>query len=313
MTGVAPRILLTGCNGQVGFELQRALAPLGEVSAIDVADCDLADEPALRATVRRLAPQIIVNPAAYTAVDRAESEPGTADAINARAPEILADEAARSGALIVHYSTDYVFDGTRDGFYTEDDPPNPQNVYGRSKLAGERAITRSGAAHLTLRTSWVVGAHGANFVKTILRLAAERDRLQVVADQRGAPTSAALIADVSAQLLAQYLGGARRGTALARAEAVAFPFGLYHLAAAGETTWHEIACSVVAAARAAGRPLALASDAIEAITSDRYPQAAARPANSRLDTAKLRETFGVALPHWSTGLARVLERILERA
>lgn len=309
------RILITGCNGQVGFELRRALAPLGAIIAVDVSDCDLGDEAAVRRTVREVAPQIIVNPAAYTAVDRAESEPELAQAINARAPQIFAEEAARSGALMLQYSTDYVFDGSKSGFHKESDQPNPINAYGRSKLAGERAVAASGAAFLTLRTSWVIGAHGANFAKTILRLAAQRDRLQVVADQWGAPTSAALVADVSAQLLGQYLRAVRAAGAAGRdgPGRIAFPFGLYHLAAGGETNWHELAQTVVRTALAAGRDLRLMPEAIEAITTEQYPAAARRGPNSRLDTGALRGTFGLVLPDWRVGIGQVLAQILEAA
>lgn len=294
------RILLTGRNGQVGFELQRALAPLGELVAIDFIQCDFSDEVALRRIVREVAPDIIANPAAYTDVDQAESEPERAHAINSRAPAILGEEARKRGALLVHYSTDYVFDGSKVGFYTEDDEPNPQSVYGQSKRAGESAVQLSGAHHMILRTSWVCGAHGGNFAKTILRLAAERESLNVVADQWGAPTSAALIADVTAQLLGRYLreGGEH------------FPFGCYHLVAGGETTWHEYARTIVRVAQAAGRPLKLTPEAICAIGTADYPSPAPRPANSRLDTRKLRETFGLELPDWRQGLDHILPRIL---
>ncbi len=307
MSGEPARILVTGGNGQVGFELRRALAPLGAITAVDVGDCDLRDEAAVRRTVRELAPQIIVNPAAYTAVDRAESEPELAHAINARAPQVLAEEALRAGALMVQYSTDYVFDGASNGFHCESDQPNPINAYGRSKLAGELAVAGSGAAYLTLRTSWVIGAHGANFAKTILRLAAQRERLQVVADQWGAPTSAALVADVTAQLLGRYLRAPGGASATG-----AFPFGLYHLAAGGETNWHELAQTVVRTARDAGRDLRLEPEAIVAITTAQYPTAARRGPNSRLDTTALRTTFGLVLPDWRTGIGQVLEQILER-
>jgi len=295
-----PRILLTGKNGQVGFELQRALAPLGELVAFDSSQCDFSDEVALRRIVREVAPDIIVNAAAYTAVDKAESEPELAHTINCRAPAILGEYAKEHGALLVHYSTDYVFDGGKVGFYTEDDEPNPQSVYGRSKFAGESAVQRSGAPQMILRTSWVVGAHGGNFAKTILRLAAERETLNVVSDQWGAPTSAALIADVTAQLLGRYScdGGDP------------FPFGRYHLAAGGETNWHEYAQTVVRAALASGRSLKLRPETIRAIGTADYPLPARRPANSRLDTRKLRETFGLALPDWRQGLDHILQRIL---
>lgn len=297
------KILLTGKDGQVGFELQRALAPLGEVVAVDRADCDLAQADAIRRLVAAVRPQIIVNPAAHTAVDKAESEPALAEAINGVAPGVFGEEAAKLGALVVHYSTDYVFDGSTPGWYAEDDAPNPQSVYGKTKLAGERALMASGARHLIFRTSWVFGAHGANFAKTILRLAGERSELKVVADQFGAPTSAALIADVTAQILGQYLRGCRPATA-------DFPFGLYHLVAAGRTNWHEYAQAVIAAAQAAGKPLRMSPADVQAITTAEYPLPAPRPANSCLDTHKLRETFGLCLPDWRQGLQHVMTQLL---
>ncbi|SIR22170.1 dTDP-4-dehydrorhamnose reductase [Rhizobium sp. RU35A] len=293
------RILLTGRNGQVGFELQRALAPLGEVLAFDRAGLDLADETAIRARLRDLRPDAIVNPAAYTAVDRAETDSETAEAINAVAPGVLGEEAERLGALVIHYSTDYVFDGQATGFQREADPTGPQGVYGRTKLAGEQALARTGARHLIFRTSWVFGAHGANFLKTMLRLAAEREALSVVADQIGAPTAASLIADVTAHALRQALR-----------EPASVPDGVYHLAAAGETSWHAYASHVIAGARAAGRPLRVAEDAIRPIPAADYPTPARRPANSRLDTEKLRNTFGLVLPHWRDGVDHVLQQIL---
>lgn len=294
------KILLTGKNGQVGFELQRALAPLGEVVAVDLDECDLSDADAIRRLVAEVRPQVIVNPAAYTAVDKAESEPGLAQAINAVAPGILGEEAARLGALVIHYSTDYVFDGTGQGAYTESDEPNPQSVYGQTKLAGERALQASGADYLIFRTSWVFGAHGGNFAKTMLRLAVEREGLKIVADQFGAPTSAALLADVTAQVLGRYRREGRVG----------FPFGLYHLVAAGCTTWHEYAQTVVRAALAAGKPLKLTAEDVLPIATSEYPLPAPRPANSRLDTRRLRETFGLELPDWQRGLSHVLQQIL---
>lgn len=294
------KILLTGKHGQLGFELQRSLAPLGEILAVDVADCNLADADAIRALVREVKPDLIVNPAAYTAVDKAESEPVLAHAINAVAPGILGEEAARLGAWVIHYSTDYVFDGTKAGVYVETDATNPQSVYGTTKRDGEVALQKSGCRSLILRTSWVVGAHGGNFAKTMLRLAAERESLNVVADQWGAPTSAALLADVTAQLV----GRARR-------EGLdGYPFGLYHLVAGGETNWCEYARVVIAQAQATGRPMKLKSDAINAITTKDYPTPASRPANSRLDTSLFKKTFGLELPHWQEGVHHVLEEIL---
>jgi dTDP-4-dehydrorhamnose reductase len=294
------KILLTGKNGQVGFELQRALAPLGEVIAVDHLECDLADPAAIRRLVAEVAPQIIVNPAAYTAVDKAESEPELARAINATAPGIFGQEAARLGALVVHYSTDYVFDGTKQGAYTEDDMPNPQSVYGKTKLAGEQALLASGAGSLIFRTSWVFGAHAGNFAKTMLRLAAERDALKIVADQFGAPTSASLLADVTAQAIGRYQ---REGKA-------SFPLGLYHLVAGGLTTWHAYAQAVVRAAELAGKPLKVKAEDIVPIATTDYPLPAPRPANSHLDTRRLQAAFGLRLPDWQNGLDHVLQQIL---
>lgn len=292
-------ILLTGKNGQVGFELQRALAPLGEVTAVDSGDCDLADAQALRALVRRVRPQLIVNSAAYTAVDRAESDPAQAMAVNAQAPAVLGEEASSLGAAVIHFSTDYVFDGQKPDAYTERDAPAPLSAYGRSKLEGERALARATPHHLILRTSWVVGAHGSNFAKTMLRLASERDQLRVVNDQRGAPTSAALIADLTAHLV-------RR---LQTAGAADFPFGLYHMTSGGETTWCDYARFVIRHAQCAGKALRLSPDNILPIVTEQYPTAARRPLNSRLDTSLFRHTFGLHLPHWQQGLNHILQQI----
>lgn len=294
------KILLTGKNGQVGFELRRALAPLGEIVAVDMAECDLSNADAIRSLVREVAPQVIVNPAAYTAVDKAETDQATANAVNAVAPGVFGQEAKKLGALVVHYSTDYVFDGTKPGVYTEDDAPNPQSVYGKTKLAGENALRDSGADFLILRTSWVVGAHGGNFAKTMLRLATERDVLSVVADQFGSPTSAALLADVTAHLVRQ----------ANQANAADFPYGVYHTVAGGETTWHEYACYVIERARKAGRPIRVVPENIRPIATADYPTPAKRPANSRLDTSKLRETFGLRLLDWREGLDHILDQIL---
>jgi dTDP-4-dehydrorhamnose reductase len=294
------KILLTGKDGQVGFELARALAPLGEVVAVGRADCDLADADALRALVRRVAPDVIVNPAAYTAVDKAEAERDLAYAVNARAPGLLGEEAARIEALVVHYSTDYVFDGAGSQPWTEDDAPAPRSVYGSSKLAGERGLAEACPHHLILRTSWVLGAHGGNFAKTMLRLAAERESLTVVEDQFGAPTSAALLADVTAHLVRQY----------ARDGATAFPFGTYHVAAAGDTSWYDYARFVLDAARAAGSTLKAGPDDVRPVTTAAYPTAAQRPANSRLDTSRFCRTFGLRLPPWQEGVTLVLRQLL---
>lgn len=294
------RILLTGKNGQVGFELQRALAPLGEITAVDQTDCDLSDQQALRSMVRAIRPDIIVHPAAYTAVDKAESEQDAAFAVNGAAPGILGEEAAKLGALVVHYCTDYVYDGTKQGFYQEDDTPNPQSVYGKTKLIGSQALRQSTDKHLIFRTCWVFGAHGSNFVKTMLKLAADRETLNVVADQFGAPTSAALIADITAQAIGRYQ----------RAGEGHFPYGLYHLAAGGVTTWCDFAKTVIEAGHRAGKPLKLTPENIRPITTAEYPLPAPRPANSRLATSNLQETFGLHLPSWQGGLHHVLQQIL---
>ena len=294
------KILLTGKNGQVGFELQRALAPLGEVTALDREACDLLDADAVRALVSRIAPDVIVNPAAYTAVDKAESDKDTAFAINAQALGVLGEEAARTGALVIHYSTDYVFDGLKTSAYSESDLPAPQSVYGSSKLAGERALAASNPRHLILRTSWVVGAHGGNFAKTMLRLAAEREQLSVVADQFGAPTSAALLADLTAHLVRQYQ----------REDKQSFPYGTYHLAASGETNWCDYARFVLAQALAAGKQLKAGPEQVLPLRTEQYPTPAKRPANSRLDTSRFRETFGLRLPPWEEGVRHMLAQIL---
>lgn len=292
------KILLTGKNGQVGFELRRSLALLGEIVAVDAAECDLADAAAIRRLVHDVQPSVIVNPAAYTAVDKAEGDAGTAHAVNTGAPGVLAEEASRLGALLVHYSTDYVFDGSKAGEYLEDDAPNPQSVYGASKLAGEQAVREACQRHVILRTSWVVGAHGGNFAKTMIRLASEREALNVVADQFGAPTSAALLADLTAHLVRQATQGD------------AFPYGTYHAVAGGVTNWHEYACYVIDRARAAGLPIKVAADAIRPIATSDYPTPAKRPANSRLSTRKLQETFNLRLPEWREGLDHILDQIL---
>ncbi len=296
-----PVVLLFGKNGQVGFELQRILSPFSLVHAFGRQDCDLANLSQVREIVRQLRPDIIVNASAYTAVDKAESEPQIAHLINAAVPSVLAEEATSVGALIVHYSTDYVFDGMQSGWYVEDDIPNPQSVYGTSKLAGECGIAAAGCRYLIFRTSWVFGAHGGNFAKTILRLAKERESLSVIADQHGAPTSAHLIADVTAQIIARYWNEVNRES---------FPYGIYHLVAAGETTWYDYAKYVIAYAEKIGINLRLKSTAIEAIPSIAYPLPAPRPSNSKLDCGKLRKTFGLILPDWHQDMAHVLEKIM---
>lgn len=296
-----PAVLLFGKNGQVGFELQKTLSQFGLVHAFGRQDCDLSNLSQIREIVRQLRPDIIVNASAYTAVDKAESEPQIAYLINASVPSVLAEEAASVGALFVHYSTDYVFDGMQPGWYLEDDVPNPQSVYGTSKLAGESGITAAGCRNLIFRTSWVFGAHGGNFAKTILGLAKERESLSVIADQYGAPTSAHLIADVTAQVAIQYWNEVNRES---------FPYGIYHLVAAGETTWYDYAKYVIAYAEKIGIKLRLKSTAIEAISSIDYPLPAPRPSNSKLDSEKLRKTFGLALPDWHQDMAIVLGKII---
>ncbi|TWG86435.1 dTDP-4-dehydrorhamnose reductase [Cupriavidus gilardii J11] len=298
-----PTLLVTGSEGQVGFELRRSLAPLGRVVAVSRRECDLADAQAVQAMVVRVRPDVIVNAAAYTAVDRAESERELAFAVNGTAPGVLAREAAALGSLLIHYSTDYVFDGTKAGFYRETDAVNPRSVYGQSKLAGEQAVADAGGASLILRTSWVAGAYGRNFAKTMLRLARERDSLRVVADQWGAPTGAALIADITAQIIGRHwFGGAPDHSG--------FPGGLYHLAAAGETSWHGYAVEVLRQAERRGVALRVAPDAVQAIPSSEYVLPAPRPANSRLDTARLRTTFGLTLPDWRDTTGHLLDQIL---
>jgi len=294
------KILLTGKNGQVGFELMRALAPLGEVVALDRAACDLSSSDSIRQALRGHQPDVIVNPAAYTAVDKAESEPDLAQAINGYALAILGAEAVKIGAVVVHYSTDYVFDGSKDGLYTEEDTPQPINTYGRTKLAGEQALQASGADCLIFRTTWVYGAHGNNFAKTILRLAADRETLNVVADQIGTPTSAALIADVTAQILGQLQTKGRSG----------FPFGLYNLTASGAVSWCDYAKQVIAAGHGAGHALKTLPEAVQPISTSEYPTPAARPLNSQLDTRALQETFQMTMPDWRDGLAHILRYIL---
>jgi dTDP-4-dehydrorhamnose reductase len=283
------KILLTGADGQVGWELQRSLALLGEVHATNRATLDLSDAAAIRRLMRELQPALVVNAAAYTAVDKAESEEALAFAINAEAPGVLAEEAARLGAGLVHYSTDYVFDGSKQGAYLEDDPTNPLGVYGRSKLAGEQAVAANLQNFLTLRTSWVYAPRGKNFALTMLKLAQERDHLRVVADQRGAPTPARLIADATAVML-QKIGV----TSLPAASR--WPkTGLYHLCSAGSTNWYEFARTVLQwQAKTLGRPALK----IDPITTDQYPTAATRPANSVLNHQKLLNDFECSLPGW---------------
>ena len=295
------KILLLGKNGQVGWELQRSLVPLGELVACGSAEADLGDLPTLSALVRRIQPQLIVNAAAHTAVDRCETEPERAMAINAAAPGLLAREAALIDALLVHFSTDYVFDGNGSRPWVEDDATGPLNVYGRSKLTGEEAIRASGCRHLILRTSWVYAARGGNFARTMLRLAAERESLSVIDDQVGAPTGAELLADVTAHAL--------RGVAQ-RPELA----GTYHLAASGATSWHGYASHVIESVRTR-EPAAIkvAADAVRAVPSTAFSAPARRPKNSRLDCAKLQRAFDLHLPDWRVGVDRLLAELLPTA
>lgn len=287
-------ILVTGKLGQVGWELRRALLPLGRIVAIDQHDVNFADPAALRDCLESQRPDVIVNAAAYTAVDKAESEAALAQAVNAAAPGVLASHAASRGALLIHYSTDYVFDGAKAAPYVESDSPNPLGVYGASKRAGEEAVQASGADHLIFRTSWVYGARGANFLRTMLRLAAEREELRVVADQVGAPTWARFLAEATAPALRQAIAERRRGD---------FESGLYHLACAGETSWHGFASAIVE-----GRQGLRAKTVTPIATAD-YPTPARRPANSRLACDAFRARFGLALPDWRDCLQLCLEEI----
>ena len=297
------RILLLGKNGQVGQALERALAPLagpGELLALDRSNGgDLAQLDILAATVRQLRPQVIVNAAAYTAVDKAESEPDQARLVNALAPEVLAKEAQALGAWLVHYSTDYVFDGSGTRPWLETDATAPLNVYGQTKLEGERLIQSHCTRHLIFRTSWVYAAQGSNFAKTMLKLAQERERLTVIYDQWSAPTGAELLATVTAAALRQI--------GLAGNEALA---GLYHLAASGETTWHAFASHVISQAKALRPDLPWAVQEIAPVPSSAFGTAARRPHNSRLNTAKLQATFGINLPDWRQGVDEMLAQTL---
>ena len=298
------KTLLLGKNGQVGWELQRSLAPLGPVVALDRDSkqrdgvCgDLNDMNGLRETVLQLRPAVIVNAAAHTAVDKAESEPDLARALNAAAPGVLAEAAQAVGALLVHYSTDYVFDGSGSTPWNEDSDTGPLSVYGHTKLEGEHLIVAAGARHLIFRTSWVYAARGGNFAKTMLRLAQERERLTVIDDQFGAPTGAELIADVTAHAIRQAL----------RDEASC---GTYHLAAAGETTWNGYARFVLETARALKPDLAIKARDVAPVPTSAFPTPARRPLNSRLDTKHLCETFGLTMPDWQHGVRRMLAEIL---
>jgi dTDP-4-dehydrorhamnose reductase len=296
------KILLFGKSGQVGWELQRSLLPLGELIAVDFNSQDLCGDFAnlsgLAQTIRAVSPDIIVNAAAHTAVDKAESEPDLARTVNALAPGVLAQEAQRINACLIHYSTDYVFDGSGNAARVETDRTGPLNIYGATKLEGEQLIQHSGCRHLIFRTSWVYSSRGSNFAKTMLKLAQERDSLRVINDQIGAPTGADLIADITAHAI--------RTTQL-KPEL----FGLYHLAAAGETSWYGYADFVLNFVRRMGIPLQVGPDALQAVPSRAYPTAATRPSNSRLNTAALENAFGLHLPNWQVGVARMLTETLD--
>ncbi len=302
------KILLFGTDGQVGWELQRSLAPLGEllIMGLDRAtnpgglSGDFTQLDALAETVRTVRPDVIVNAAAHTAVDKAQSEPEFARLLNALAPGVLADEAQALGAWLVHYSTDYVFDGSGDQPWKETDATGPLSVYGQTKLEGEQAVMRC-ARHLIFRTSWVYAARGGNFAKTMLRLAKERETLQVIDDQMGAPTGADLIADVTAHVLRQVNPGKAGGDVTLA--------GIYHLVASGCTNWHAYAKHVVALAEYALPAIKLVAKDIKAVPTSAFPTPAKRPHNSRLDTTKLQTTFGLQLPHWQSGVTRMLNEI----
>ncbi len=294
--GFYKKILLLGKDGQVGWELQRALAPLGLLTALNRTECDLADPAQIQAVLETHEPEVIVNAAAYTAVDQAETDQTLARRINTDAVAELALYAREMGSLLVHYSTDYVFDGTKPEAYVEDDITNPLSVYGQTKLDGENRIRDALCRHLIFRTSWVYGARGGNFAKTILRLAQEREALSVIDDQVGAPTSAELIADVTAHAMRDVLSGRAPG-------------GTYHLAAAGETSWFGYARLVIEHARRQGLTLSVADTGLKPIPATEYPLPAKRPQNSRLNTQLLERSFALKLPQWEDGVRRVLDEL----
>lgn len=293
-----PKILLTGAGGQVGWELERALAPLGDVVATDHQVLDLAQPERIRTFVREFEPSLIVNPAAYTAVDKAEQETGLAYAINATAPQVLAEEAKRLGCGIIHYSTDYVYDGSKGSPFVETDATNPLNVYGASKLAGDQAVASSGADYLVLRTSWVYGARGANFMRTILRLAQEREELKIVADQIGAPTWSRMIAEATAAIVAQCY---RPGS-----DGLAGVAGVYHLTAAGQTSWHGFTEAILELSRDLPQCNGRKLRRVLPIPTSEYPLPAKRTPYSVLSNRKLQDVFGLQLPDWRMSLQQVL-------
>lgn len=303
------KILLTGVNGQVGHALNAALAKFSlgepfELIGLTRNQLDLSREDEIRRVIRDIKPSIIINPAAYTAVDRAESEPELAFAINAQAPKVMAEAAAQLNASLIHFSTDYVYDGQKSSAYLETDAVNPLSVYGKTKLAGEQAIAQVGLPHLILRTSWVYGAYGKNFLKTILRLSAEHEKLRIVSDQYGTPTSSLSIAEATAQLLMAWNSDEKSQT------------GIYHMTNSGSTSWHRFACQIIREYedQAESHHLVVLKarvDDVEAIATKEYPTPAVRPANSRLDNTKLKTVFNVELPLWQDALQQVLTTLVE--
>jgi len=306
MNSSAQRLLLLGANGQLGHQLANALQQLSEVKALTRVEADLANPAALREVLGRIAktfqPTVIINAAAYTAVDKAQTETEQAQAVNAASPAVLAELAHAWNATLVHYSTDYVFDGSGTQPWQECDTTNPLSVYGQSKRDGELAIAALCPKHLILRTSWVVGTHGGNFLKTMLRLAAERDALRVVVDQIGAPTSTELLADVTVKLI----------QAMSHASDEDARWGIYHVAAAGEVSWHGYAQHVIAGALQRGAQLKASPETVSPITTAEYPVPAPRPLNSRLNTHKLQTTFGIALPAWQVGVDAILDQLISK-
>lgn len=299
------KILLTGKNGQVGWELQRTLASLGDVVAVGHREMDLVDPDSIRKIIREVQPSLIINAAAYTAVDKAESEPDLAMAINGVAPGIMAEEAKRLNAAIVHYSTDYVFDGTKSGPYSEEDTPNPLNVYGRTKLAGERAIQAVGVPHLILRTSWVYATRGKNFLLTMLKLSRERSELKIVDDQMGAPTWSRMLAEVTSQILAQHFSPLCRQSA-----SITNVSGVYHIASEGSTSWCGFARKIF---EEACRDASFVMPRLIPVPTTDYPLPAARPQNSRMSNVKLGQTFGLAITSWEKSLVLCLREMAKSA
>jgi dTDP-4-dehydrorhamnose reductase len=293
-------ILVLGKHGQVGQALQDLLSSKVNLHAFDSVDADLTDERKLRQLIQDIKPQVIINAAAFTAVDRAESEEALAFKINARGPQVIGEEATTIGAAVIHFSSDYVFDGTKDGAYVETDKTNPLSVYAASKLEGERLLMKACARSVILRTSWVVSHHGGNFLKTMLKLAHEREVLRVVSDQHGVPTAANLLAEMSKMLIEKL-----------SADPEHFPFGIYHLAPTGETTWFDYAKFVIGEAMKRGDTFKLSLDNVHAIKTEEYPLPAKRPQNSRLDTTHFQTTFGVTLPSWESGILAIMDELYE--